>query len=56
MILTDVLWSDPSQRQGICKNRAQGRGLRWGPDCTEAFLKMSKLKVIIFYVAVEKLS
>ncbi|KAK7825745.1 serine/threonine-protein phosphatase 7 inactive like protein [Quercus suber] len=47
MILTDVLWSDPSQRQGICKNRAQGRGLWWGPDCTEAFLKMSKLKLII---------
>ncbi|KAM3699463.1 hypothetical protein ACJW31_05G027700 [Castanea mollissima] len=38
---------DPSQRQGICKNRAQGRGLWWGPDCTEAFLKMSKLKLII---------
>ncbi|XP_075667796.1 serine/threonine-protein phosphatase 7 inactive homolog isoform X4 [Castanea sativa] len=47
MILTDVLWSDPSQRQGICKNRARGRGLWWGPDCTEAFLKMSKLKLII---------
>uniref|UniRef100_A0A2N9HCA4 Serine/threonine-protein phosphatase n=1 Tax=Fagus sylvatica TaxID=28930 RepID=A0A2N9HCA4_FAGSY len=47
MILTDVLWSDPSKRQGMCKNRAQGRGLWWGPDCTEAFLKMSKLKLII---------
>lgn len=47
MLLADVLWSDPSHRRGLSKNKARGRGLWWGPDCTEAFLKMSKLKLII---------
>ncbi|XP_059458086.1 serine/threonine-protein phosphatase 7-like isoform X2 [Corylus avellana] len=47
ILLADVLWSDPSLRQGLSKNKARGRGLWWGPDCTEAFLKMSKLKLII---------
>lgn len=46
MLLADVLWSDPSHRRGLSKNKARGRGLWWGPDCTEAFLKMSKLKVV----------
>ncbi|KAF5452987.1 hypothetical protein F2P56_027935 [Juglans regia] len=47
IILADVLWSDPSHRQGLSKNKARGRGLWWGCDYTEAFLKMSKLKLII---------
>jgi serine/threonine-protein phosphatase 5 len=53
IVLADVLWSDPSHRQGLSKNKARGRGLWWGPDCTEAFLKMSKLKVIFVHIAVE---
>ena len=40
--------SDPSIRQGLSKNKARGSVYAWwGPDCTDAFLKMSKLKLII---------
>lgn len=42
----DVLWSDPSMSPGLSPNVDRGIGLLWGPDCTEAFLKQSKLKVI----------
>ncbi|KAE9454790.1 hypothetical protein C3L33_13252, partial [Rhododendron williamsianum] len=43
----DVLWSDPSMSPGLSPNVDRGAGLLWGPDCTEAFLKQSKLKLII---------
>lgn len=43
--LVDVLWSDPSKEYGLTENADRGMGLSWGPDCTEAFLKKSKLKV-----------
>ncbi|XP_024027916.1 serine/threonine-protein phosphatase 7 isoform X1 [Morus notabilis] len=46
-ILTDVLWSDPSKEDGLVENEGRGMGLSWGPDCTENFLKQSKLKLII---------
>ncbi|XP_015890694.3 serine/threonine-protein phosphatase 7 inactive homolog isoform X2 [Ziziphus jujuba] len=47
VVLTDILWSDPSKEDGLAENADEGLGLWWGPDCTEAFLKQSKLKLII---------
>lgn len=44
-VLTDVLWSDPSKKNGLIENGDRGLGLSWGPDCTETFLRQSKLKV-----------
>lgn len=46
LVLGDVLWSDSSMNPGLSPNVDRGIGLLWGPDCTEAFLKQSKLKVI----------
>lgn len=50
-LLSDVLWSDPSKKGGLVDNKDRGMGLSWGPDCTEAFLKQSKLKVKLCNVA-----
>ncbi|XP_050383989.1 serine/threonine-protein phosphatase 7-like [Argentina anserina] len=47
VLLTDVLWSDPSKEDGLVEKTFRERGLWWGPDCTEAFLKQSNLKLII---------
>lgn len=47
IVLADVLWSDPSKVDGLRENQARGAGLLWGPDSTEAFLKLSNLKLII---------
>lgn len=47
IVLADVLWSDPSKVDGLRENQARGAGLLWGPDSTEAFLKLSNLKVIL---------
>lgn len=44
-ILTDVLWSDPTMEPSLQENDRDEAGLLWGPDCTETFLKQSKLKV-----------
>ena len=44
-ILADILWSDPSKEDGLVENADKQRGLSWGPDCTETFLKEYKLKV-----------
>ena len=44
-VLADVLWSDPSNEDGLIENADRRMGLSWGPDCTETFLKESKLKV-----------
>ncbi|XP_062087708.1 uncharacterized protein LOC133794484 isoform X2 [Humulus lupulus] len=46
-LLGDVLWSNPSMEDGLFESVNQGMGLSWGPDCTEAFLKQSNLKLII---------
>lgn len=46
VLLTDVLWSDPSKEDGLVEKTFRERGLWWGPDCTEAFLRQSNLKVI----------
>lgn len=46
VLLTDVLWSDPSKEDGLVEKTSRERGLWWGPDCTEAFLKQSNLKVM----------
>lgn len=43
----DVLWSDPSLKQGLSPNTARGLGLLWGPDCTEEFLQNNRLKLIV---------
>ncbi|XP_057458115.1 serine/threonine-protein phosphatase 7-like isoform X3 [Lotus japonicus] len=47
LLLSDVLWSKPSHRDGLRDNAGQNLGLWWGPDCTEAFLKQHNLKLII---------
>lgn len=47
IILTDVLWSDPSKEDGLVEKSFRERGLWWGPECTEDFLKQSNLKVIL---------
>lgn len=47
ILLSDVLWSRPSNRDGLRDNTGQKLGLLWGPDCTEAFLKQYNLKLII---------
>ncbi|CAJ1955458.1 unnamed protein product [Sphenostylis stenocarpa] len=45
ILLSDVLWSGPSNRYGLRYNTGgQKLGLLWGPDCTEAFLKQHNLK------------
>ncbi|XP_020223394.1 serine/threonine-protein phosphatase 7 isoform X1 [Cajanus cajan] len=47
ILLSDVLWSKPSNKDGLRDNTGQKLGLWWGPDCTEAFLKQNNLKLII---------
>ncbi|BAT91727.1 hypothetical protein LR48_Vigan05g201200 [Vigna angularis] len=47
ILLSDVLWSRPSNRYGLRDNTGHKLGLWWGPDCTEEFLKNHSLKLII---------
>ncbi|XP_061371074.1 serine/threonine-protein phosphatase 7-like [Gastrolobium bilobum] len=47
ILLSDILWSKPSHRDGLRDNAGRKLGLWWGPDCTEAFLKQHNLKLII---------
>ncbi|KAK7261685.1 hypothetical protein RIF29_28002 [Crotalaria pallida] len=47
ILLSDILWSKPSTRDGLRDNTGRKLGLWWGPDCTEAFLKQHNLKLII---------
>lgn len=43
----DVLWSDPSPKNGLSHNDQRGIGLLFGPDCTQEFMEKHKLKVQI---------
>lgn len=45
ILLSDILWSKPSNRDGLRGNACRKLGLWWGPDCTEAFLKKHSLKI-----------
>ncbi|CAN8256684.1 unnamed protein product [Cochlearia groenlandica] len=45
MTLNHVLWSCPWMADGL--NESNYKGLLWGADCTETFLKNSNLKMII---------
>ncbi|XP_028774403.1 serine/threonine-protein phosphatase 7 isoform X2 [Neltuma alba] len=47
VLLSDVVWSKPSKKDGLRDNTGRKLGLWWGPDCTEAFLKQNRLKLII---------
>eukprot|EP00252_Welwitschia_mirabilis_P000271 TRINITY_DN1029_c0_g1_i4.p1 TRINITY_DN1029_c0_g1~~TRINITY_DN1029_c0_g1_i4.p1 ORF type:complete len:395 (-),score=59.49 TRINITY_DN1029_c0_g1_i4:415-1599(-) len=47
LIPGDVLWSDPSPRNGLSPNKERGIGLLWGPDSTEEFLRKNRLKLIV---------
>ena len=47
ILLSDILWSKPSKKDGLRDNAGRKLGLWWGPDCTEEFLKQHKLKVLI---------
>lgn len=46
ILLSDILWSKPSNRDGLRVNAGRKLGLWCGPDCTEAFLKQHNLKVM----------
>lgn len=50
ILLGDILWSKPSKKDGLRDNAGRKLGLWWGPDCTEAFLKQNKLKVIFKFL------
>lgn len=39
ILLSDILWSKPSKRDGLRGNAGRKLGLWWGLDCTQAFLK-----------------
>ncbi|XP_024360740.1 serine/threonine-protein phosphatase 7 [Physcomitrium patens] len=43
----DVLWSDPSPKNGLSHNDQRGIGLLFGPDCTQEFMEKHKLKLIV---------
>ncbi|KAG0604208.1 hypothetical protein M758_10G153100 [Ceratodon purpureus] len=43
----DVLWSDPSPKNGLSHNDSRGIGLLFGPDCTQEFMEKHKLKLIV---------
>eukprot|EP01060_Flectonema_neradi_P033738 TRINITY_DN5742_c2_g2_i1.p1 TRINITY_DN5742_c2_g2~~TRINITY_DN5742_c2_g2_i1.p1 ORF type:complete len:364 (+),score=35.93 TRINITY_DN5742_c2_g2_i1:956-2047(+) len=45
-ILSDILWSDPVAEEGT-QPSSRKRGVLYGPDITEAFLKNNKLSKII---------
>lgn len=47
VLVSDILWSDPTPKPGLHLNPARGIGLLWGPDCTEEFLQKHKLKLIV---------
>ncbi|CAI8612000.1 unnamed protein product [Vicia faba] len=47
ILLSDILWSKPFNRDGLRVNAGRKLGLWCGPDCTEAFLKQHNLKLII---------
>lgn len=51
ILLSDILWSKPSKKDGLRDNAGRKLGLWWGPDCTEAFLKQHNLKVIFKIVS-----
>ncbi|XP_010541563.1 PREDICTED: serine/threonine-protein phosphatase 7 inactive homolog isoform X2 [Tarenaya hassleriana] len=44
-VIDHVLWSCPWMADGLSESNY--KGLLWGPDCTETFLKQANLKVII---------
>lgn len=46
----DVLWSDPSNENGLTHNAARGIGLLFGPDCTQEFMEKNNIKVGVSYV------
>lgn len=45
--LVDLLWSDPSIRNGCCNNEYRGSGKYFGPDVTSNFLKANRLVLLI---------
>eukprot|EP01060_Flectonema_neradi_P035337 TRINITY_DN647_c1_g1_i4.p1 TRINITY_DN647_c1_g1~~TRINITY_DN647_c1_g1_i4.p1 ORF type:complete len:578 (+),score=118.64 TRINITY_DN647_c1_g1_i4:1073-2806(+) len=47
MIFYDMLWSDPSNLSGVQPNPRGGETITFGPDVTQKFLVMNKLKLLI---------
>lgn len=45
-IITEMLWADPCEEKGI-KNSIRGMGYSFGPDVTECFLRLNKIKKVI---------
>ncbi|KAH3745366.1 Serine/threonine-protein phosphatase 7 [Pelomyxa schiedti] len=43
----EVLWSDPMETPGMEKNFMRGAGCRFGPDITDKFLELNRLKLIL---------
>ena len=46
-LASDVLWSDPSKDPGFEENYGRGIGMIFGPDVTEAFLRLNGLSLIL---------
>ena len=46
-LVSDVLWSDPVSENGLMENESRGLGLMFGPDITDAFLRINQLKLVI---------
>ena len=45
-IFQDLMWSDPWEQPGW-RDSDRGAGVQFGPDITEAFLKLNKLKLVV---------
>eukprot|EP00898_Chlorokybus_atmophyticus_P008303 jgi/Chlat1/8474/Chrsp80S07871 len=46
-LASDVLWSDPTQRNSLQFNDQRGLGLLYGPDSTQRFLQENGLRLVI---------
>ena len=44
--MCDLLWSDPQPQRGRSPSK-RGVGIQFGPDITEAFLKLNNLDYVI---------
>jgi len=45
-VMTDILWSDPQEQNGLAPSK-RGGGTMFGPDITKKFLKTNNLSLIV---------
>eukprot|EP00668_Euglena_longa_P000629 GGOE01000766.1.p1 GENE.GGOE01000766.1~~GGOE01000766.1.p1 ORF type:complete len:812 (+),score=209.52 GGOE01000766.1:282-2438(+) len=46
-LLTEILWNDPCDEPGMRQSNRGGMTYLFGPDVTEAFLKLNKLEMVV---------